>query len=92
MTNGEPVLYPGCCIVGDRAPIHGQHALLVLKPYLNEWDIQHFFLPCYSLCLNPVEEFFSIVKGLMRTREFQTMLQYYVPTAITKVFRMCLQI
>ena len=56
--NGEPVLYPGCCIVADRAPIHGQCALLVLEP------------------------FFSIVKGLMRTREFQTMLQYYVPTAI----------
>ena len=81
--NGEPVLYPGCCIVADRAPIHRQHALLVLEPYLNERDI-HFFLPCYLLCLNPVEEFFSIVKGLMHTREFQTMLQYYVPTAIYK--------
>ena len=54
----------------------------MLLPYLNERDIQHFFLPSYSPCLNPVEEFFSIVKGLMRTREFQTMLQYYVPTAI----------
>ena len=82
--NGEPVLYPGCCIVTDRAPIHGQRALLVLEPYLNERDIQHFFLPSYSPCLNPVEEFFSIVKGLMHTREFQTMLQYYVPTAIYK--------
>ena len=58
------------------------HALWVLQPYLDELDIQHFYLPSYSPCLNPVEEFFAIIKVLMRTREFQTMLQYYVPTAI----------
>ena len=81
-TNGKPVLYAGCCIVTDRAPIHEHHALRVLEPYLNELDIQHFFLPSYSPCLNLVEEFFSIVKGLMHTREFKTMLQYYILTAI----------
>ena len=83
-TNGEPVLSQGCCIVADRVPIHGQRALRVLQPYLDELDIQHFYLPSYSPCLNLVEEFFAIIKVLMCTREFQTMLQYYVPTAINE--------
>ena len=43
-TNGEPVLYPGCCIVADRVPIHGQCALWMLQPYLDELDIQQFYL------------------------------------------------
>ena len=80
--NGEPVLYPGCCIIADRAPIHGKRALQVLQPYLDQLDIQQFYLPSYSPCLNPVEEFFAIIKVLMRTREFQAILQYHVPTAI----------
>ena len=80
--NGEPVLYPGCCIIADRAPIHGQRALWVLQPYLDQLDIQQFYLPAYSPCLNLVEEFFAIIKVLMRTREFQAILQYHVPTAI----------
>ena len=73
--NGEPVLYLGCCIFANWAPIHGQHALAVLESYLNELDMHHFFLPSYSPCLNPIEEFLSVNKGLMRTREFQSMLE-----------------
>ena len=80
--NGFPVLYLGCCIVADRAPIHGQHALEILEPYLEELDIQHFYLPSYSPTLNLVEEAFGFLKALMRTTYFQKLLQFYVPTAI----------
>ena len=61
--NGFPVLYSGYCIVADRAPIHGQHALEILEPYLEELDIQHFYLPSYSPTLNSVEESFGILKA-----------------------------
>ena len=76
-TNGEPVLYPGCCIVADRAPIHGQHALRVLQPYLDELDIQQFYLPSYSPCLNLVEEFFAIIKVLIMLTDNASVLCTY---------------
>ena len=80
--NGEPVLYPGCCIVADRTPIHGRWALDVLDPYLDDLDIKHYFLSSHSPSCNPCEEFFAIIKNLMRTRQFQELLNFYVPTAI----------
>ena len=80
--NGFPVLYSGCCIVADRAPIHGQHALDILEPYLEELDIRHFYLPTYSPMLNSYEEAFGYLKTLMWTTHFQNLLQFYVPTAI----------
>ena len=82
--NGFPVLYPGCCVVTDCAPIHGRHALEILEPYLDELDIRHFYLPPYSPTLNVIEEGFGIIKGLMRSTHFQNLLHYYVPTAIYK--------
>ena len=80
--NGFPVLYSGCCIVADRAPIHSQCALDILEPYLEELDIRHFYLPAYSPMLNSCEEAFGYLKTLMRTTHFQNLLQFHVPTAI----------
>ena len=81
-TNGLPVLYPGCCIVSDRAPIHGKHATDILYPYLEQNGIDYFYLPTYSPCLNPMENCFSYLKSLMKSSDFQELLRFYVPTAI----------
>ena len=81
-TNGLPVLYPGCCIVSNRAPIHGKHAMDILYPYLEQNGIDYFYLPTYSPCLNPVENCFLYLKSLMKSSDFQELLRFYVPTAI----------
>ena len=80
--NGEPVLYPGCCIVSDRALIHGRLSMQVLEPYLAERNIDYFYLPSYSPTLNPCEGIFSYLKFLTKSDRFQQLLDYYVPTAI----------
>ena len=72
--NGFPVLYSGCCIVANRAPIHGQCALDILEPYLEELDIRHFYLPAYLPTLNSCEESFGYLKTLMRTTHSQNLL------------------
>ena len=61
-TNGLPVLYPGYCIVSDRALIHGKRAMDILYPYLGQNGIDYFYLPTYSPCLNPAENCFSYLK------------------------------
>ena len=80
--NGEPVLYPGCCIVSDRAPIHGRRSMDILGPSLEERDIEYYYLPPFSPDLNATEQAFACIKHLMKTSEFQTLLEYHVPTAI----------
>ena len=80
--NGEPVLYPGCCIVSDRAPIHGRRSMDILGPSLQERNVEYYYLPPYSPDLNVTEQAFACIKHLMKTSEFQTLLEYHVPTAI----------
>ena len=80
--NSLPVLYPGCCIVSDSAPIHSKRAMDILYPYLEQNGIDYFYLPTYSPCLNPVENCFSYLKSLMKSSDLQELLRFYVPTAI----------
>ena len=80
--NGLPLLYPGCCIVSNRAPIHGKCATDILYPYLEQNGIDYLYLLTYSSCLNPVENCFSYLKSLMKSSDFQELLHFYVPTAI----------
>ncbi|KAL7716119.1 putative DDE superfamily endonuclease domain-containing protein 31 [Entamoeba marina] len=51
-------------IIMDNAPIHTKDEV---KRVLESVGIGYKFLPCYSPCLNPIEECFSAWKGKIRT-------------------------
>ena len=79
---GVPALRPGDVLVVDNAPIHHSEISRVLKRWLEQQGIDVIFTPKYSPDMNPVEEYFSKVKSILRRPEYGEMLQENLSLAI----------
>ena len=80
--SGHPIVEPGTLILTDCASVHSGHIQTILKPYLEDLHVLYYFLPRYSPDTNPCEEYFSLLKSLIRQEEFATIADFSVPTAV----------
>ena len=71
-------------IVMDRHPVH---CAKEVKQFMKDNNIKYLFLPPYSPELNPIEEAFSKVKGLVKKNKPRTLeyLKYTVVNAMKSV-------
>ena len=79
---GQPIVEPGTVIITDCAPVHSGHIQTILKPYLDQLHVSYYFLPRYSPDTNPCEEYFSLLKRRMKEKEFASIADFSVPTAV----------
>ena len=80
--NGESIIEPGTILLTDCASIHSGSIQDILHPYLEDIDIEYFFIPKFSPDCNPTEEYFSLLKHKLKDPYYQTWLKYSVPTAV----------
>ena len=80
--NGEHIVPPGTLILTDSASIHGCAVQRILKPYMDNLHISHYFLPKFSLDTNCAEEFIGTLKLRLCTESFQQLVEFSVPTAV----------
>ena len=80
--NGECIVPPGTLILTDSASNHGCAVQRILKPYLDDLHISHYFLPKFSLDTNCAEEFIGTLKSRLCTESFQQLVEFSVPTAV----------
>ena len=64
-----PTLEPGDIVVMDNLPAH---KVAAVRDALGRAGAQVFYLPPYSPDMNPIEQAFSKVKGLLRRAESRT--------------------
>ena len=69
-------------MLADCASVHSGFVQTILQPYLEELGVQYLFIPKFSPDLNPVEFFFSLLKGRLQDPYFQTLLDFNVPTEV----------
>ena len=79
---GHPIVEPGTLILTDCASVHSGQVQTILKPYLQDLHVFYYFLPRYSPDTNPCEEYFSLLKRLIKQREFAATAEFSVPTAV----------
>ena len=80
--SGHPIVPPGTVILTDSASIHCGYIQTILKPYLQDLQIHHYFLPKFSPDTNPAEEFIGTLKSRLRMSEFAALVELSVPTAV----------
>jgi len=59
----EPTLQPGDIVIADNL---SSHKVACVKEALTQWSASIIYLPPYSPDLNPIENFFSKLKALLR--------------------------
>ena len=64
-----PTLHPGQIVVMDNLSVHKGERV---RELIEERDCELLYLPAYSPDLNPIEEAFSKVKGLLRKAQART--------------------
>lgn len=79
---GVSALMPGNVLVVDNAAIHHSEISQVLKMWLERQGIDVVFTPKYSPDMNPVEECFSKIKGIIRQPQYGQLLQENMHAAI----------
>ena len=80
--NGVTALYPNDILVIDSATIHHSQTFQVLKTWLETQGIDVLYTRKYSPDMNPVEEFFSKIKAVIRQPSFGTIVQANLSMAI----------
>ena len=87
--DGSPVIEPGVVLVSDCASIHSGVVQDILKPYLNELNVQHIFLAKLSPDMNAAEPYIGKLKKTIQDMHFQTLadcsLETAVPAAADKI-------
>ena len=80
--NGQRIVPPGTLILTDSASIHGCAVQQILKLYLEELNISHYFLLKFSPDTNCAEEYIGTLKSRLHKEEFAKFVEFSVPTAV----------
>ena len=79
---GERIIEPGTVIVTDCASVHSGVVQTILKPYLQDLQVHHVYLPKFSPDMNCCEWYIGALKSRLRECYFQTLCKYHIPTAV----------